>query len=119
MGKSLRVELQELVDVPEARVKDEESVLPSTMAGLEVELRKEDVRGKRQDREQRKDFAYHIFKFICAYMAVTMLLVFLSGCNCACFSLEGSVLITLLSTTTANVFGLFVIVAKYLFHTKD
>ncbi len=119
MRKGLNAELQELVDVPEARVKDEESVLPSTMAGLEVESRKEDLRGKRQDREQRKDFAYHIFNFICAYMSVTMLLVFLSGCKSACFSLEGSVLVTLLSTTTANVFGLFVIVAKYLFHTKE
>lgn len=119
MKQKLDKELEKLLTIADARAIQSEDELPSTKQELEIENQKEDIRGKKQDREQRRVFAYHIFKFICIYMIVTMMIVLLSGWTIVCFRLDNAVLITLLSTTTANVFGLFVIVTKYLFHTKE
>lgn len=119
MEKGLDNELRELLLVPEVVAKGSEDVLPSTRQELEIEELKEVVRGKRQDRRQRKQFAYCIFAFICVYMLVVLAIIALAGLSAWGFSLNEGTLITLLSTTTANVLGLFIIVAKYLFHAKD
>jgi len=119
MKKGLDNELRELLQVSEVIAKGYEDVLPSTRQELEIEELKEVVRGKKQDREQRKQFAYHIFAFICVYMAIVLVIVALAGLSAWGFSLTGGTLVTLLSTTTANVLGLFIIVAKYLFHAKE
>lgn len=77
----------------------------------------EDYNGKRQDREQRKKFSFWIFLFVCIYMLIALILLILVGCGCV--ALNDNVLIALLTTTTANVIGLFTVVAKYLFHPKS
>lgn len=51
---------------------------------------------------------------MCMYMAISLVIVFL--CGCGVMKLDVSVLITLLTTTLANVIGVFTFVAKYLFH---
>lgn len=76
----------------------------------------EENEGLKQDREQRKIFSYVIFAFMCLYMASAMLIVFL--CGNFDLSLSDGVLITLLTTTLANVIGVFNFVAKYLFNPK-
>lgn len=86
---------------------------------VEVRLKQEMLQGKKQDRRQRKHFAYWIFGFVCAYMLLVLTVVLFVGIRCLGFALSDGVLVTLLSTTTANVLGLFIIVAKYLFHTKE
>lgn len=53
---------------------------------------------------------------MCVYMAAALAIVFL--CGLGVLHLKESVLITLLTTTLANVIGVFNLVAKYLFHNK-
>lgn len=74
----------------------------------------EEIEDAKQDRAQRKIFSFYIFGFMCAYMAAAMAVVFL--CGLGVMSLSDPVLITLLTTTLANVIGVFAFVAKYLFH---
>ena len=81
-----------------------------------IEKLREEVQGLKQDREQRKVFSYSIFAFMCIYMAIAMLIVFL--CGLGVMLLSDGVLITLLTTTLADVIGVFIFVAKYLFHSK-
>lgn len=79
-----------------------------------IERLSEEIEDLKQDRKQRKIFSYCIFIFMCAYMAVSLAIVFL--CGLGVMILDVSVLITLLTTTLANVIGVFNFVAKYLFH---
>lgn len=76
----------------------------------------EDYTGKKQDREQRKKFSIWIFSVVCTYLAVVLTIIFLVGFSLA--TLSETVLVTLLTTTTANIIGLLVIVARYLFPRK-
>lgn len=68
-----------------------------------IEKLKEEIQGLKQDREQRKVFSYSIFGFMCVYMTIAMVIVFLSGLGV--MSLSDNVLITLLTTTLADVIG--------------
>jgi len=71
----------------------------------------------RQDREQRKTFSNRIFAFMCMYMSVAIIIVF--GCGRGYMYLHDNVLIVLLTSTLADVIGVFSFVAKYLFHNKE
>ncbi len=82
----------------------------------EIEKQCEEIESLKQDRKQRKVFSYCIFGFMCIYMATSLVIVFL--CGLGIMVLDVSVLITLLTTTLANVIGVFTFVAKYLFHNK-
>lgn len=84
----------------------------------ENDIRKEELRSREQDRQQRKEFATKIYNFLCAYLSIVFFLVILSGASCVKFELTEGVVITLLSTTTANVIGIFILVVKYLFAAK-
>lgn len=83
---------------------------------LERESKREDLESKKQDRHQRKSFASAIFVFMCSYMAVALIIV--SLCGFSIMDLSNSVLVTLLTTTLADVIGVFSFVAKYLFPEK-
>lgn len=80
---------------------------------IERENKREDLEGKKQDRHQRKLFAGAIFTFMCLYMAAALTITFL--CGLSIMILSDSVLIALLTTTLADVIGVFSFVAKYLF----
>lgn len=82
----------------------------------QLERFKEGNAGIKQDRKQRKIFSYVIFAFMCLYMAVSLIIVFL--CGKFVLFLSDGVLIALLTTTLANVIGIFNFVAKYLFNPK-
>lgn len=81
-----------------------------------IERLNEEIEDLKQDRSQRKIFSYCIFGFMCLYMAASIVVVFL--CGFGCMQLDNSILVTLLTTTLANVIGVFNFVAKYLFHNK-
>lgn len=49
------------------------------------------------------------------WITAVLVVVFMQGCSTNGFTLSDSVLMLLLGTTTANVIGLFIIVANYLF----
>lgn len=84
---------------------------------LEIARLQEELVGLKQDREQRKIFSYSLFGFMCLYMAASLAITILSGCFA--LHLSDTVLITLLTTTLADVIGVFAFVAKYLFHFRD
>lgn len=84
---------------------------------LDLQLKEAQVKSQEQDREQRGKFAKMIFWVVVGYLAVVLLIVILGGAK-VLFTTD-TVLITLLGTTTANVISLLVIVAKYLFHSKE
>lgn len=66
--------------------------------------------------QARKVYAACLFSFLSVYMIVVMVIVFLQGFGN--IKLDASVMNTLLVTVTANVFGVFNFVAKYLFHIE-
>jgi len=84
---------------------------------LDLRLKEIQVKSQEQDRKQRGKFAKMIFWVVVGYLAVVLLIVILGGAK-VLFTTD-TVLITLLGTTTANVISLLVIVAKYLFHSKE
>lgn len=92
----------------------EEKEYTSTKAEMEIASLKEDLHGRKQDREQRKVFALCIFWLVCVYLFVVLTAVYFVGFGL--MALNDIVLNVLLTTTTANVIGIFIIVAKYLFH---
>lgn len=102
--------------------KDDEEMLrkEAEIDALQTEndIRKEELKGRVQDREQRKEFAIKIYHFLCFYLSVVLLLVILSATPLIKFELTEGIIITLLTTTTANIIGIFILVVKYLFATR-
>ena len=77
------------------------------------DMLKEQLEGRRQDREERKKFGTYVFWLIVGYLIAVFLLLVLAGFG-ALFISEG-VQLTLLGTFSANVLGLFWMVMNYLF----
>ena len=84
----------------------------------ENDIRKEELKGKIQDREQRKEFGIKIYHFLCFYLSSVLFLIILSATPLIKFELTEAIIITLLTTTTANIIGIFILVVKYLFATR-
>lgn len=74
-----------------------------------------DLEGQKQDQQQRRVFAYWLFGVLCLWLAAILVMLFFQGFSYRAFTLSDEVLIAALATTTINVIGLFVIVARYLF----
>lgn len=86
---------------------------------IENKLRAEELKQREQDREQRKSYALYAFWFLVGYMALVFIILLLSGFRSSGFNLKDGVLIALITTTTANVIGIFAFVMKYLFNTGN
>lgn len=80
-------------------------------------LEKEKLFSLRQDREERKKFANKIFVFLCINMALAFMLLFFNGFGLT--HLNESVLITTITSSIADIIGVFVIVVRYLFPCKQ
>jgi len=83
----------------------------------------EDKRKKRlkndgiaQDMDERKVYAHRIFILICMWLFLVAIVIIATGNGNLHYS--DGVMVTLLTTTSANVIGLFVLVTKYLFNPK-
>lgn len=89
-------------------------------AALEAESKRVELDGKRQDIEARKEYANKIYRLISVWLGCMIVIVLLAGFGSKCewFKMADSVLIALITTTTASVIGLFAIVANYLFKNK-
>ena len=117
-------ELEQLSNIPQERVDNTENEESVTLTDIEKEkslvdlhLRKEELEGRKQDRLQRKGYADKIFILLCIYLFVVMVLLYFNGFGLT--HLDSSVLIAIVTTSAANVIGIFILVAKYLFHTKE
>lgn len=90
----------------------------------------EDVRKKKiqndanqQDNEERKKYAGKLYNMIIFWLIIDFIVILLYGFGDSGvipkFSLSDSIVLALIGGTTANVLGLFTIVALYLFHRKS
>jgi hypothetical protein len=90
-----------------------------------IKAEREKNRQSQQNREERKRYARHIFLFTCLWATTIFIILILSGLKCIKdvkyfeFSLSDKVLITLITSTTVNFFGFFLLVVKYLFNTPE
>ena len=124
------------INEPAAPEPDEESSLAEARdydqdaKAFELENQREGYRGRRQDRKERKKYARHVFALVCVWLIAVLSMVFLQGIGgntvlllefvrIGPFNLSDSVLITLVSSTTASIVAIFVIVARYLFPRRD
>lgn len=86
---------------------------------IENSIKAEELRSKEQDRKERKIYARLSLVFLTLYMVAVFFILFFSGFKTHGFELEQSVLIALITTTTANVIGIFAFVMMYLFNTNN
>lgn len=80
---------------------------------LRLEDRRELLKGRKQDRRERKRYAELVFRLVCWWLAGVMALVCAAGLET--IRLDETVLMTIVGSTTASVVAIFVMVAKYLF----
>jgi len=81
-----------------------------------LDLLKAQLKGSEQDIGERKSYAQKIFVFLSVFTGIMLLIVIL--CGLKVLDLDELIVITLISTTSANVIGIFIYVAKYLFKSK-
>ena len=86
----------------------------------EYDIRKLQYASEEQNIKERKKYAKHIFYLITCWLAIILLIVFFQAVKkvpftCVPFELSETVLITLITTTTANIAAYFLVVTKYLF----
>ena len=99
-------------DLPDLSLDLEEHKLEFQLTCLAEDLKQlQDTHGL------RLDYTAHIFKLVCAWLACVVACVVLSGFGLWGFKLSDSVLIAFITSTTVNVVGLFVLVAKWMFPT--
>ena len=75
----------------------------------------EDLNNKKDKRAMRKYYAVSTFVLTCFWLGMVLLIVFLTGWRARGFSLTQAELITLLSTTTANILGVLLIIMAYIY----
>ena len=83
---------------------------------LELKLLKAQIRKFEDDNEGRKEFSRNIFAVTVVWMFLVLLIII--QCANGKWHLSDSVLIALITTTTATVIGIFIIVANYLFNRE-
>jgi hypothetical protein len=80
---------------------------------LRLEDRRELLKGRKQDRRERKRYAELVFRLVCWWLLGVMALVYCSGLDA--IRLDETVLMTIVGGTTASVVAILAVVAKYLF----
>jgi hypothetical protein len=113
--------LLELLNKIQAPATISNSPDPNTQAeedDLDREAKRLENEHARQHLELRKTFSSRIYILMCVYLGFVALIVLACAGNKCPLKLSDKVLITLLTTTTASVLGLFTIVTRNLFPNK-
>jgi hypothetical protein len=85
-----------------------------------LRIKREQLTQMQQNRAERKKYARHIFIFTCVWAILIFSILLLNGWKSSTgFEISDKVLITLITSTTINFFGFFLLVVKYLFNTGD
>lgn len=87
-----------------------------TNAELDLEIKRQHLITLQNNNAARIRYAKRIFILTCIWITVIIVIVALAGLNL--IHLSDAVLITLIGTSTANFFGFFIIVVKYLFNIQ-
>lgn len=82
---------------------------------VELEALRQQLDEARDTHQLRLGYASRIFWLVVAWLACVAVAVFMSGFALWSFKLSDKVLITFITSTTINVVGLFVVVAKWMF----
>lgn len=99
----------------------ESSATESRFLDVERDIKLEYLKTLRQNNQERKKYAMYIFILTCIWAFLIFLILFFEGFGANapfCFSISDNVLITLITTTTINFFGFFLLVIKYLFNSE-
>jgi hypothetical protein len=112
----------------EALKKASQSSAPDAFSSVELQsndLRRftEELKGIKQDRTARKDYASKLYWLVSLWLGTILFVVWVQGLGkvpftSQPFALSNTVLITLVSTTTANVAAFLLVVVRYLFKPK-
>ncbi len=79
-------------------------------------LTEQEVYDRVQDRYERKKYAFRTFIFLSAFTAFILLIIIAAGFSKVIpFSLNDTVLISLITSSLATVVGIFILVMRYLF----
>ena len=108
---------KDIVREPKHRVHIEERGTDTLRAYL-IDRMSAETESVRQDTRERKVYAGKAFWLVCIYLIVVAVFFSLSGFEDIPFHNSDAVLITLLSTTTTTVIGIFLLVMQYLFRKK-
>ncbi|MDR2018828.1 MAG: hypothetical protein LBQ00_08205 [Syntrophobacterales bacterium] len=79
------------------------------------EKEKDELQRSREEHTLRKKYLQRVFLFVVIFVGLVLILVSLAGCKGISFYLSDAVLITLLTTTTANIIGVLLIAFNWLF----
>jgi hypothetical protein len=85
---------------------------------LDNSIKREEIEVKKQDRLARKEYANKIFVMLVSFLRIVIGIVGCSATACLCFELSDTVLVALLTTSSANVIGIFLVVVRYLFNPR-
>lgn len=79
----------------------------------------QELKELKDNHKLRHKYASRIFWLVAVWLAFVLVAVFMAGFDFLSFSLSKEVLITFISSTTINVVGLYVVVAKWLFPSTE
>jgi hypothetical protein len=85
----------------------------------ELNMMKEVLKSKEQNREERKDYATKVYRLLVIFLSITFSIVIANGIICFYFQLSDVIIVTILTTSSANIIALFAIVMKYLFKENN
>lgn len=106
----------ESIEKDASTLSDKEESLELQRLSLIVREQAARLQHREEEHKLRKKYLRNIFIFIIAFVAIVMAMLYL--CAAGYIHLANNVLITLLSTTTADIIGLLYIAFKWLFPIK-
>jgi hypothetical protein len=86
---------------------------------VEIGQLHQDLRETIEKHGLRVSFSRWIFGLVCSWLVCVAVCVFMSGFNAWGFKLPDTVLIAFITSTTLNVLGLFVVVAKWMYPAES
>lgn len=112
-GQSTKVDTDAAVKEEQKELQDER-IHELEKQALELQLLKAQIRKFEDDNTGRREFSRSIFAVTVVWMFLVLMILIQHASGK--WHLSDSVLITLITTTTVNVIGIFIIVANYLFN---
>ena len=118
MENESKPDLNVIAPQPISEVPDKQA--NSEAAFFSRELSKAQIADIRQDTEERKRYSGKIFWLVTGWLASVLMIVVAEGFGVAIgFKLPNSVLLALVTTTTAGIVGTLTIVVRYLFTRRS
>ena len=114
-GEIEQVAQAEIADLPPDPLAKAEEISLETRLPLKEQKRKQELAEQHELHLTRLGYVPRLFWLIVAWLAVTSIFLGFDGFHLWGFTLSEKILIALITSTTANVLGLFYVVAKWLY----